>query len=72
MGVLVDRFEEHEGVYRVWSGIPSVEKTELCLESKVLCEASQSIQPDRCWLLEAMTTKSKCGVSVDLACKGPY
>jgi hypothetical protein len=57
MGVLVDRFEEHEGaqhyIYVVFH---------LISVRQVLCELWLSTQVERCSQPEVMTTKSKFGV----------
>lgn len=59
MGVLVDRFEEHDGMRRVVATCPRRVLTII----KVLYELSPSTPAEHSWLRVEMTIKLKCGVS---------
>lgn len=62
MGVLVDRFEEHEGMSRRQLAFTKVSFITYYIEAP--SAASQFIRADHSWRPEATTTKSKSGVRV--------
>jgi hypothetical protein len=68
MGVLVDRFEEHEGE----STVAVRMKTMLIfLCDQALCGALLSILAGRCWLPEEMIIRSKSGVRTFFSARSP-
>jgi hypothetical protein len=60
MGVLVDRFEEHEGMFSYL--IPSGPRLDANYV-QALYAVLPFIPVELCWLLEGMTIRSKFGVS---------